>query len=132
MSDTQRCEPPEHLRGVDGWHWVQWPEGPPQLLRWRYVPKMEAHGWTLNTHSTTADGATSAGWRYLAPVTPPSTVAALVEALEGLMMGSVWKDAHTFFDGTPMPPGWSTKRMPDDDALTAARAALALYRGDVA
>ena len=75
MSD--RCEPPEELRGVGGLHWVQWPEGPPQLLRWRYVPKIGAFGWTLSAHSTTAEGATNASWRYLAPVATPAEVAAL-------------------------------------------------------
>lgn len=63
-------------------------------------------------------------------VTPPATVAALVEALEGLMQGSVWKDAHTFIDGTPVGAGWQTIRMPTDETLSAARAALALYRGE--
>lgn len=124
ITGTQRCEPPEHLRGVDGWHWVQWPEGPPQLLRWRYVPKMEAHGWTLNTHSTTADGATSAGWRYLAPVTPPCTVAALVEALERIAGGD-----HP--EGTSLSVNNNYREL-ESRLRAIARAALALYRGDVA
>jgi enamine deaminase RidA (YjgF/YER057c/UK114 family) len=29
VSDTPKCEPPEELRGVDGWHWVRWFEYPP-------------------------------------------------------------------------------------------------------
>ena len=32
MSD--RCEPPEHLRGVDGWHWVQIADWPATVNRW--------------------------------------------------------------------------------------------------
>lgn len=74
---TGRCEPPEHLRGVDGWHWVQWPEGPPQVLQWRYIMKIGEYGWALRDYATTATGATKAGWRYIAPVSTPSEVAAL-------------------------------------------------------
>lgn len=51
-------------------------------------------------------------------------------ALEGMMQGSVWKDAHTFIDGTPIGAGWHTIRMPTDEAMTAARAALAKEPGD--
>lgn len=123
---TARCEPPEGWRERDGWHWVQWPEGPPQLLRWRYVPKMEAHGWTLSTHSTTVDGATDAGWRYLAPVTPPAVVAGLVEALEGLLVGCEYRPGgYSFAFGDDVPAGWGTKTIPTDAALDAARSALA-------
>ena len=61
-------------------------------------------------------------------VAPPATVAALVEALEAMMQGHKWRDAHTFIDGTPIGAGWSKKVIPEDAALTAARAALALYR----
>ena len=46
-------------------------------------------------------------------------------ALRDLLEGCVWKEAHTFIDGTPIQAGWATKRMPTDEALTAARAALA-------
>ncbi len=49
----------------------------------------------------------------------------LAGAMRGLMAGSVWQETHLFIDGTPIPEGWSNKRMPSDEALTAARAALA-------
>lgn len=57
-------------------------------------------------------------------------VAALREALEGLMVGSVWKDAHVYMDGTPLPGGWDVKQMPSDEALTKARAALRAAGGE--
>jgi len=51
--------------------------------------------------------------------------ARLREALEAMMEGCVWKEAHLFFDGTPIAAGWSTIRMPSEEALNKARAALA-------
>ena len=53
----------------------------------------------------------------------------LLAALKALLEGCVWKDAHTFQDGTEIPAGWSTKRMPTDAALTDARAAISTAEG---
>jgi hypothetical protein len=86
----QRCEPPEHLRGVDGEHHVYYHpagttvRGNPVVIRWG----ARAQGWwadhlDLRGHSATE--AASMGYRYLAPVTPAADVAALVEALEGMV-----------------------------------------------
>lgn len=118
MSDTQRCEPPEHLRGVDGWHWVEAPSIKMQFVRrwWR------ARGeWCW----ADMDERSLRSFRYLAPVTPPATGAALVEALEaadqfirnGIELGFIrMPDAAT----------------PDPALKTPAKieAALALYRGE--
>lgn len=127
MTEKTRCEPPPEWRDRNGWHWVERRNGRhPSILYWnglgRWIsPGRPAYG---------PDVLTEEGYRYIDPVTPPATVAALVEALEGLMQGHRWQDAHTFIDGTPIGAGWARKVMPEDDALTAARAALALYRGE--
>lgn len=133
MTEETRCEPPPEWRDRDGEHHIYYHptdtevRGNPIVVRWG----ARAQGWwadhlDLRGHSPAE--AASMGWRYLAPVTPPAVVAALVEALEGLMDGHRWQDAHTFIDGTPIGAGWARKVMPEDDALTAARAALAAYR----
>jgi hypothetical protein len=69
MTDT-KCEPPEELRGRDGWHWVQWGSDAPECQRWRKT------GHWYGQHMGLPD------WRYLAPAATPATVRALVEALE--------------------------------------------------
>lgn len=54
----------------------------------------------------------------------------MAETLEALLNGCEWKEAHTFSDGTTIPGGWSTKRMPSDKILTQARALLSRIRGE--
>ena len=84
MSDTQRCEPPEDLRGVDGWHSIALPHAEVKRLgidyavaRWAATTKI----WECMPHTelfyTTSIEAFAFGYRYLAPVTPPADVAAL-------------------------------------------------------
>lgn len=73
MSD--RCEPPEELRGVDGWHWVQEPVNTLVLARWH---RAESPGveplWTSTHHvysGTPRYAAREWNWRYVAPVMQP-------------------------------------------------------------
>ena len=110
MTDENRCEPEPRLRGRFGTHWV--------------VRRDEAGGdltpimvdWEIfNGQGRWAYSEICAelGWRYLAPVTPPATVAALVEALNEA--GKFIADDEGMF-GLPSSVGVST------------RAALALYR----
>lgn len=76
-----RCEPPEELRGVDGWHWVQHVRAnTPALVQWqRHVRKPEIWGWTWLSEDgwKTAEEFSTYGWRYLAPVATPAEVDAL-------------------------------------------------------
>lgn len=74
MTDPQRCEPPEHLRGVDGWHWVETQAG--QIRFCRRWWKARGEWFWANM-----DDRTLRGFRYLAPAAPPDVVRALVEAL---------------------------------------------------
>lgn len=83
---TEKCEPPEGLRGVDGWHWVQAPVGEPHLARWHAAERDDVEPlWTSTHHvysGTPRYAVREWAWRYHSPVTPPAVVAALVEALE--------------------------------------------------
>lgn len=75
ITGTQRCEPPEHLRGVDGWHWVETQAGQIRFCRRWWKARGE---WCW----ANMDDRTLRGFRYLAPAAPPDVVRALVEALE--------------------------------------------------
>lgn len=130
---TERCEPGPEWRGVDGWHWVQAPVGDPHLARWHAAERDDVEPlWTSTHHvysGTPRYAVREWGWRYLAPVTPPATVAALVEALEWFIDnddtnegdhplaehgGKTWNEINAY---------WI-------DGLNKARATLALYRGE--
>ena len=133
---TDRCEPPEELRGVDGWHWVKVPDGCEECWEW----DAEERGWWDPGGSCVIDVSGMDGYRYLAPVTPPAevdqlraerdenafqamslgselatlraTVAQLREALAGLL--GIAEDEGIVGDNT---------------TLEAARAALAAAKG---
>ena len=79
MTDENHCKPEPRLRGRFGPHWV--------------VRRDEARGdltpilvdWEIYNGQgrwVYSEICAELGWRYLAPVTPPATVAALVEALK--------------------------------------------------
>lgn len=133
MTDKKRCEPPEHLRGSDGEHFVCGPNGLPFVALWRAAPHAGIEPlWQNAARTSTGTPAWAAnewGWRYLAPVTPSATVAALVEALENLM------DVQTFANGWDNGVTDATGTMNEGDhwhglAMDRARAVLALYRGE--
>ena len=95
MSD--RCEPPEELRGVDGWHWLHhpgWGEWPA-----RYSAPCHAGVWPIwqcPDSNWTTPAAHREGWRYLAPVTPPAEVDALrAEASEWCQKAQLFEDRIT-------------------------------------
>lgn len=49
MSDAPKCEPPEELRGVDGWWWVSLDGGEPEVARWvTGGAASSVSGWWLN------------------------------------------------------------------------------------
>lgn len=110
MTDKTRCEPPPEWRDRDGWHWVQCTMGP----RAAYNP--EVFLWDVETGAWVVGDTLRAlrNYRYLAPITPPSTVAALVEALEGLASAADHENWH--LDCVLA------------NVLADARAALQLYR----
>ncbi|GEM_PF-4480452 len=111
-----RCEPPPEWRDRDGWHWVQAPVGDPHLARWHAAKRPDVEPlWTSTHHvysGTPRYAVREWGWRYLAPVTDHATVAALVEALEGLVMACELPGDHCEVE----------------QALPAAQQALAAYR----
>lgn len=64
---VERCEPPEELRGVDGWHWLMPSDGEPgDETPWEWCD-----GCWIATHPLPP------GWRYLSPVATPAEVEAL-------------------------------------------------------
>ena len=74
-----RCEPAEGWRDVAGWHLLQ--RGSGDERPWFWVPSDDVgqpHWANLGCPAQ----AHHDGYRYLAPVTPPDVVRALVEALE--------------------------------------------------
>ena len=107
MTDENRCEPPPEWRHIRGRHWLKNAAGE---LFWDIWDVDNGEWWERGR----PDQSGIAGCTYVAPVTYPATVAALVEALEGLVMACEL-------------PGDHCER---EQALPAARAALALYRGD--
>ena len=131
---SERCEPPPGWREVQ-WHILEsdrefW-MGPPQPRTWQAPASWDAVNgvWWNNFDLAAASpfDAAASGWRYLAPVTPPATVAALVAALENLM------DVQTFATGWDNGVTDATGTMNEGDhwhglAMDRARAALALYR----
>lgn len=121
MTDTDRCEPPPEWRGRGGWHWVQGVNNYTGQVAefpayWTGTHEPMDHMWRAwgVVHEPSW-----CGWRYLAPVTPPATVAALVEALEGLMRWHLNEEAIYRMGLHPAPA---------KAAYEAARAALAAYR----
>jgi len=82
MSD--RCEPPEELRGVDGWHWVQNADWPATVNRWVWDAHEGIGFWHPHISEHT---------RYLAPVVPPAEVDALrAEASEWCQKAQLFED----------------------------------------
>lgn len=74
---SERCEPPEHLRGVVGLHILLTPAGEEDAGKWR-GPEM---GWWFGGHmSMTATAAAELGWSYLRAVPSADAVAKLVAA----------------------------------------------------
>lgn len=67
---VDRCEPPEELRGVDGWHWLETLDGRARFCH-RWWKARGVWGWA------TIDARSLTGMRYLAPVATPAEVEAL-------------------------------------------------------
>ena len=82
MSDA-RCEPPVHLREVDGWHWVQIADWPATVNRWVWDAHEGIGFWHPHISERT---------RYVSPVATPdeltrlrAELAAAREALRKLL-----------------------------------------------
>lgn len=117
MSD-QRCEPPDALRGVDGWHWVEAPAIKLQVVRrwWR------ARGeWCW----ANMDERTLRSFRYLSPVLTPAEADALQAEVERLRTALQRISKHPAADGEYIDYGpdrkqriWPTVRQECSAALT--------------
>lgn len=86
MSD--RCEPPEELRGVHGRHWCKDHMSRVLLCFWVVAPSGARWEGVISPEQAFA-----AGRRYLAPVTPPAEVDALrAEASEWCQKVQLFED----------------------------------------
>lgn len=131
---SERCEPPPGWREVQ-WHILEsdrefW-MGPPQPRTWQAPASWDAVNgvWWNNFDLAAASpfDAAASGWRYLAPVTPPATVAALVEALKKCADDLEARVMREYSVGI-LTPGVALRQAEDLAPVDAARAALALYR----
>ena len=75
MSD--RCEPPKHLRRLDGWHWVRWLNGKRQPKAWDTQWGKAPSRWNWLGGWRSPEDAAESGWEYIEPVALPEEVAAL-------------------------------------------------------
>jgi hypothetical protein len=88
MSDPTRAriEPPQHLRGVDGWHWCRQGilETAEKFPRW-----WSASGqyWWFEGHIIAPATAVFAGWHYECPCPTPGEVEALARLGESSPRG---------------------------------------------
>ena len=80
---SERCEPPEGMREVEGHHWLKYSTTPPEVHEW----VLRGDGlfyWQRRDRWNSPSGAWERGWRYVARVTPPAEVAALHEEIAKL------------------------------------------------
>ena len=118
MTDENHCKPEPRLRGRFGTHWVVRRDEArgdltPILVDWEIFNGQGR--WAYS------EICVELGWRYLAPVTSPAIVAALVEALDAVLALPVGQEQLRYLDG-----GIGTATC--NAAWLRARAALALYR----
>jgi hypothetical protein len=72
---SEKCEPPEELRGMDGWHWCAlFGHTEPAPERWIAERQM---WWDLGATYAAPSIAAAAGYRYLCPVLTPAEADAL-------------------------------------------------------
>ena len=122
MVDKKRCEPPEHLRDKDRLVcWLRRSDDEQMLAIWRTGPVPFWNIFDSDSEYLPDGWLAFEGWRFYTTVTTPDTVAALVEALVGLMRWHLNEEAIYRMGLHPAPA---------KAAYEAARAALALYRGE--
>lgn len=120
MTDKKRCEPPEELRDKDQLVcWLRRSDDEQMLAIWRTGPVPFWNIFDSDSECLPDGWLAFEGWRFYTTVTTPDTVAALVEALEGLMRWHLNEEAIRRMGLHPAPA---------KAAYEAARAALAAYR----
>ena len=128
MTDEKRCEPPEHLRGSDGEHFVCGPNGLPFVALWHAAPHAGFeplwHNAPRTSTGTPAWAANEWGWRYLSPVTPPDVVRELVEALTECA-DDLEAEITAKYNGVRHYPSMAADEWRDMRPVVAVRAALA-------
>jgi hypothetical protein len=84
MTAPNRCEPPEGLRGVAGWHWLTCKGEPYHApMRWEPDPPHwpeKSGAWCSQPIKGRGGWAAERGWAYLGPVPAHSDLVRLTEA----------------------------------------------------
>lgn len=78
-AQATRCEPPERLREVKGWHWVE-VRGLHECLKWRRYSPAHDWRWEYGEGEVAPDSETAQRWLYISPIPSPADVEALVRA----------------------------------------------------
>ena len=124
MTAPARCEPPEHLRDRDGWHWLDWPDYGLVCLQWESL----LQSFWFGDQWANPKWFYERGYRYLCPAPTPAEIAAqaerearLVAAADAAAKLFQWyADEHTA-------AGKTDKAKRNQDAADSLRAALAAY-----
>lgn len=112
MSD--KCEPPEELRGVDGWHWVRWHQYPPGdefITEW----DSDAGEWC----ATHLNGDSGRRYLYICPALTPAEADALRAERDAERRGQVAANQNM---SDQIAERWKAER--DAEALRARVAVL--------
>jgi hypothetical protein len=126
MTDTTRCEPPEHLRGVDGWHWIRTRSGEalPRFFRASTDNGIEPLWLHQSVTATPAWAFRHWDWCYIAPVAPPDVVRELVEALVECA-DDLEAEVAARYNGIRHYPTMAADEKRDMEPVAKARATLA-------
>ena len=106
------CQPPEHLRDRDGYHWLNGTDSP---VRWQH----EEQVWEWNEDDLLAPHEVPRSYSYLGPVMPHAAASDLLAELKRVTDHlSDWTSAHSMECTAEI-----------DAALHCARAAIARATG---
>jgi len=120
---ADRCEPPEELRGQDGWHWVD--ADRPLICQWLCADEYQRDEmWKMpSANLYSPESAYRRGYRYLAPVTTPAEVERLRADLARLVEVVEWYANPEIYKPSALGPHFDVR-----DWSHVARAALAAIK----
>ena len=120
--EPARCEPPEQLRGVDGWHWIV-SDGKEVAMFWQSVDCE----WSYGNDDLHPEMVCQYGGVYLSPVATPAEVDALREKVK--RAGQACFDAQQEALAARMDANeWCQKAQLWDDRVHRLRAEVASLR----
>ena len=100
MTDIEQslCEPPEHLRRVDDWHWLKTPTHGPVLCKWKeHQGRKDDWRWHYENGGDISDAAIEVcEWTYVGRVPSPADLTRLVEAAREIVDALEYEPSMTF------------------------------------